>query len=69
MKAHFDWGAQGRLIFNRSFSGTTAAFYSYSVALRPDFTFIPGPGFASGTTDRHLRRQIPVREQDVEHRR
>jgi uncharacterized protein len=46
-EAYFDWGAQGRLLFNQSFSGTTAAFHSYSVALRPDFTFIPGPNFAS----------------------
>ena len=47
-KASYEWIDSGCLIFNRSFSGRTAAFYSYSVALRPDFTFIPGPGFTDG---------------------
>jgi hypothetical protein len=46
-QACFDWGEQGCLFFNRTFSSGKADFHSYSVELRPDFTFIPGPSFAS----------------------
>ncbi len=41
--ASFKWGEQSSLVFNQSFPGGTAD--CYSVALRPDFTFVPPPGF------------------------